>query len=80
MHEEAHNRILIHIADMIRIDITKIKLRTVDTDVIVIFLASMPQFLELNGNVCIGTILVQETTDDFSASMTPMMSLKILYV
>ena len=65
---------------MIRIDITKIKLRTVDTDVIVIFLASMPQFLELNGNVCIGTILVQETTDDFSASMTPMMSLEILYV
>ena len=54
VHEEAKNRIVIHIADMIRInDITKIKLRTVDTDVIVILLAFMPQFLELNRNVCI---------------------------
>ena len=53
VHEEADNRIVIHIADMIRNDITKIKLRTVDTDVIVILLAFMPQFLELNENVCI---------------------------
>ena len=53
VHEEADNIIVIHIADMIRNDITKIKLRTVDTDVIVIMLAFMPQFLELNKNVCI---------------------------
>ena len=53
VHEEADSRIVIHIADMIRNDITKIKLRTVDTDVIVILLAFMPQFFELNENVCI---------------------------
>ena len=53
VHEEADNRIVIHIADMIRNEITIIKLRTVDTDVIVILLTFMPQFLELNENVCI---------------------------
>ena len=52
VHEEADNRIVIHIADMIRNDITKIKLRTVDINVIVGLLAFMPQFLELNENVC----------------------------
>ena len=31
VHEEADNRIVIHIADMIRNDITIIKLRTVDS-------------------------------------------------
>ena len=45
--EEADNTIVIHIADMIRNDINKIKLCTVDTAVIVILLAFMPQFLEL---------------------------------
>ena len=45
LHEETDNRIVIHIADMIRNDITKIKLRTVDTDVIVVMLAFMRQFL-----------------------------------
>ena len=80
VHEEDDNRIVIHIADMIRNDITKIKLRTVDTDVIVILLAFMRQFLELNENAAFGLILVQVTTDDFLASMTRMMSLEILYV
>ena len=81
LHEEADNRIIIHIADMIRNDITKIKLRTVDTEVIVILLAFMPQFLELNEKFAFGLILVQLTTDDLSASMTPMMSYdEILYV
>ena len=48
VHEETDNRIFIHIADMIRNDITKIKFRTVDTDFIIILLAFMRQFLELN--------------------------------
>ena len=39
VHEEADNRIVIHITDMIRNDITKIKLLTVDTNMIVILLA-----------------------------------------
>ena len=50
VHEEADNRIVIHIADIIRNDITKIKFWTVDTDVMDILLAFMPQFLELNEN------------------------------
>ena len=53
VQEEADNRIVIHTANIIRYDITKIKLRTVDTDFIVILLAFMPKFLELNENVCI---------------------------
>ena len=72
--EEADNTIVIHIADMIRNDINKIKLCTVDTAVIVILLAFMPQFLELNENVCIWAAF---GTGDHRRLM---MSLNILYV
>ena len=53
VHEEADNRMLIYIKDMLAKDITNIILRTVDTDVIVILLAFMSQFIELNDNVMI---------------------------
>ena len=55
VHEEADNRMVIHIKDMLEKDIANIKLRTVDTDVIVILLSFMPQFNELNESVKILT-------------------------
>ena len=43
--EEADNRIICHIGHMIKADnLTSIKVRSADTDVIVILLAFMPQF------------------------------------
>ena len=44
--EEADNRIICHIRHMIKVDLnlTSIKVRSADTDVIVILLAFMPQF------------------------------------
>ena len=51
VHEEADNRMIVHIVDMIRKSIINIKIRTVDTDVIVIILAFMPQLIGLDENV-----------------------------
>ena len=39
---------IVHIADMIKKGIRNIKIRTVDTNIIVILLGYMPEFLELN--------------------------------
>ena len=38
-HEEADSRILLHVADMARTGMTKIRVRTVDSDVVVICVA-----------------------------------------
>ena len=38
-HEEADSRILLHVADMARTRMTKIRVRTVDSDVVVICVA-----------------------------------------
>ena len=46
-HEEADNRIVVHIHDiLLKERIKKVVVRSVDTDVLVILLAFMPQFLE----------------------------------
>ena len=55
VQEEADNRMVIHIKDMLEKDIANIKLRTVDTDVIVLLLSFLPQFNELNESVKILT-------------------------
>ena len=43
-HEEADDRMMIHIVDMIKSGISKITVRATDTDVIIILLAFMLQF------------------------------------
>ena len=45
VHEEADNRMIVHIIHMIDNKINKILVRTGDTDVIVILISFMPQFL-----------------------------------
>ena len=52
-HEEADNRMVIHIIDMISNGITNITLRSNDTDVIIILLSFMLQFIEQNNMVVI---------------------------
>ena len=50
--EEADNRIICHIGHMIKADnLTSIKVRSADTDVIVILLAFMPQFKLWNDHI-----------------------------
>ena len=51
LHEEADNRILVHVKDMmVQDDCKSIQIRTVDTDVVVIMLAFMP-YLMLGGGI-----------------------------
>ena len=51
-HEEADNRLLLHMRDMLlNGSIQKILVRSVDTDVLVILLAFMPQLLEFKEDV-----------------------------
>ena len=58
--EEADNRIICHIGPMMKADyLTSIKVKSADTDVIVILLAFMPQIKQWNDHVIIeyGVIL-----------------------
>ena len=48
VHEEADNRMVVHIQDMLLKGISCIQVRTVDTDVVAILLAFMLQFKEYN--------------------------------
>ena len=50
VHEEADNRIIVHISHMLDSQISKIIVRTGDTDVIVIILGFMAQFLWQNAS------------------------------
>ena len=51
-HEEADNRLILHMKDMILNNhVIRIHVRSVDTDVMIILLSFMPQFLEYNENV-----------------------------
>jgi hypothetical protein len=51
-HEEADNRLLLHMRDTLLNDsIQKILVRSVDTDVLVILLAFMPQLFKFKGDV-----------------------------
>ena len=46
LHEEADNRILVHVKDMmVQNDCKSIRIRTIDTDVVVIMLAFMPYLM-----------------------------------
>ena len=53
IHEEADNRMVCHMKDILYRGFTSIQLRTVDTDVVAILLGFMPQFLEFNEDVVI---------------------------
>ena len=53
VHEEADNRMVIHIRHMLEKGICNIKVRTLDTDVIVILLSFMYEFIQINELVCI---------------------------
>ena len=46
--EEADNRIICHLEEQIKLGITKVMVRTVDSDVIILLLAFMPQFMSIN--------------------------------
>ena len=52
--EEADNRIICHIFDIIRNhNISKISVRTADSDVVVIVLGFPKQFIEINHNITV---------------------------
>ena len=53
LHEEADNRMIIHINHMLKKGISSITVRTLDTDVIVILLSFMVQFININEHVSI---------------------------
>ena len=46
-HEEADYRMLLHVSDMVRNNITKIRIRTIDTDVLVIAIGLFHDILGL---------------------------------
>ena len=48
--EEVDNRIVWHIMDMLESGISKISVRTKDSDIVVILLSYMSRFLEVNPN------------------------------
>ena len=50
-HEEADNRMMIHIADMITHKVSSITVRSLDTDVLVILISFMPKFLSMMAKV-----------------------------
>ena len=50
-HEEADNRMLIHIQDLLLNSITNVTVRSADTDVLVILIAFMPTLTRINQNV-----------------------------
>ena len=45
-HEEADTRIIVHLADVVRKGFSKVKIRTVDTDVVVLAIAAIPRLPE----------------------------------
>ena len=47
----ADNRIICHLEEQMKLGITKVMVRTVDSDVIILLLAFMPQFISINKNV-----------------------------
>ena len=49
--EEADNRIVWHVMDMLECGVSKISVRTKDSDVVVILLSYMSRFLEVNPNI-----------------------------
>ena len=53
VHEEADNRMIIHINHMLKNGISSITVRTLDTDVIVILLSFMVQFINIDEHVSI---------------------------
>lgn len=46
-HEEADTRMIVHMADAVNQDCTRVMIRTVDTDVVVLAVASVQQLPEL---------------------------------
>ena len=47
----ADNRIICHLEEQMKLGITKVMVRTVNSDVIILLLAFMPQFISINKNV-----------------------------
>ena len=67
VHEEADNRMVVHIKDMLEKCITNVQVHTLDTDVIVILLSFMAQFNEINDSI---RIVVDFGTGEFRRNIS----------
>ena len=75
--EEADNRIICHIGHMIKADnLTSIKVRSADTDVIVILLEFMPQFKLWNDHI----IIWFDFVDFMDRMIDPLICIMYLYI